>query len=174
MGKRSMLPPGKRAELVVRLLSKEEPAVQIARRAGISEQTLYRWCDEFLGGGKQALAGRGADKELSELKSALAERDRVIGELTIANRVLKKCMVRPRDASPRSGLEGTELRQWFRPQVRGSVILLSPRAVMEMRACRSSILSRPLSGRFFCQVAGMPLTRLRHPLQAPALTRWDS
>jgi len=89
-----MLPPEQRAELVLRLLSKEEPAAQIARRAGVSEQTLYRWREDFLNAGKQALAGRGADreqaKEVNRLQSALAERDQVIGELTIANRVLKK------------------------------------------------------------------------------------
>jgi len=94
MGKKSMLPPEQRAELVLRLLSKEEPAAQIARRAGVSEQTLYRWREDFLNAGKQALAGRGADreqaKEVNRLQSALAERDQVIGELTIANRVLKK------------------------------------------------------------------------------------
>lgn len=94
MGKMSTLSPEQRAELVLRMLSREEPAAQIARRAGISEQTLYRWRDEFLSAGKQALAGRGADreqvKEVGRLKSALAERDQVIGELTIANRILKK------------------------------------------------------------------------------------
>ena len=94
MAKKSILPPEKRAELVLRLLSKEEPAAQIARRAGISEATLYRWREEFLSAGKQALAGHGAEraqaKEVNRLQSALAERDQVIGELTIANRVLKK------------------------------------------------------------------------------------
>lgn len=94
MGKKSTLSPEQRAELVLRLLSKEEPAAQIARRAGVSEQTLYRWREEFLSAGKHALAGRGANreqaKEVGQLKSALAERDQVIGELTIANRVLKK------------------------------------------------------------------------------------
>jgi len=47
MGKKSELNAEQRAKLVLRLLGKEEPAVQIARRAGISEQTLYRWRDEF-------------------------------------------------------------------------------------------------------------------------------
>jgi transposase-like protein len=76
------------------LLSKEEPAAQIARRAGISEQTLYRWRDEFVDGGKQALNGRGTKTEearrVERLKAELAERDQVIGEITIANRILKK------------------------------------------------------------------------------------
>ena len=48
----------------------------------------------MLSGGKQALGGRGADKEqvkeIRQLKSALVERDQVIGELRIANWVLKK------------------------------------------------------------------------------------
>lgn len=59
MGKRSTLSPDQRSQLVLRLLSKEEPAVRIARRAGISEQTLYRWRDQFISAGKQATNGRG-------------------------------------------------------------------------------------------------------------------
>ena len=93
MGKKSELSAEQRVQLVLRLLSKEEPAVQIARRAGISEQTLYRWRDEFVGGGKQALNGRGENeqaKKISRLEEQLAERDQVIGEITIANRILKK------------------------------------------------------------------------------------
>ena len=96
MGKKSTLSAQQRVALVLRLLSKEEPAVQLARRAGVSEQTLYRWRDEFLRGGEQALSGRGAEaaqvKEIGQLKVALAEREQVIGELTIANRVLKKSL----------------------------------------------------------------------------------
>src|SRR5690606_11641283 len=94
MGKKSELNAEQRAKLVLRLLSKEEPAVQIARRAGISEQTLYRWRDEFLNGGKQALNGRSGEneqaKKIARLEEQLAERDQVIGEITIANRILKK------------------------------------------------------------------------------------
>lgn len=94
MPKKSNLTPEQRTQLVLRLLSKEEPAAQIARRAGIAEQTLYRWREEFISAGKHALNGKGAQaaegKELKRMAGAIAERDRVIGELTIANRVLKK------------------------------------------------------------------------------------
>ena len=95
MGKKSTLSAEQRAQIVLRLLSKEEPAVQVARRAGISEQTLYRWRDEFLSGGMQALSGRGGEqseqaKTIERRKGELAERDQVIGEITIANRILKK------------------------------------------------------------------------------------
>ena len=94
MGKRSKLSVEQRAQLVLQLLSKEAPAAQIARRAGISEQTLYRWRDEFLSGGKAALSGRGGhderSKKIERLQGELGERDQVIGELTVANRILKK------------------------------------------------------------------------------------
>ena len=94
MAKKSTLSAEQRVQLVLRMLSKEEPAVQIARRAGVSEQTLYRWREEFIGGGKQALNGRAGEsaqtKALARLRGELGARDQVIGELTIANRVLKK------------------------------------------------------------------------------------
>jgi transposase-like protein len=94
MSKKSTMPVERRTQLVLRLLSKEESAVQIARRAGISEQTLYRWRDAFISGGSHALNGRGGlterAKERARLAAQISERDQVIGELTIANRVLKK------------------------------------------------------------------------------------
>jgi transposase-like protein len=77
------------------LLRREEPAAVLARRYGISEQTLYRWRDDFLAAGEVALnAGKtGSDprnRQIEELQRELARRDQVIGELTIANRLLKK------------------------------------------------------------------------------------
>jgi len=94
MGKKSELSVEQRTQLMLRMLNKEEPVAQIARRAGIAEATLYRWRDEFINAGKQALKGRGADtlaaKETARLNAQLAERDQVIGELTLANCILKK------------------------------------------------------------------------------------
>ena len=95
MAKRSDLTAAQRREVVLLLLRREEPAGKLARRYGISEQTLYRWRDEFLAGGEAALAsGKGGadsrDREIKELKKEVERRDQVIGELTIANRILKK------------------------------------------------------------------------------------
>lgn len=94
MGRKSELPWEKRVELVLALLRKEEPASQIARRAGISEATLYRWRDEFIAGGKAQLGGKSSDgqvaKELAKLQREIETREQVIGELTVANRILKK------------------------------------------------------------------------------------
>jgi len=76
-------------------LRREEAGAVLARRYGVSEQTLYRWRDEFLSGGEAALAsGRGGsdvrDRQIEGLRQEVARRDQVIGELTIANRILKK------------------------------------------------------------------------------------
>jgi transposase-like protein len=95
MGKRSGLDVSARREAVLGLLRREEPGAVLARRYGISEQTLYRWRDEFLAGGEAALgSGQGGadvrDRQIEELKREVARRDQVIGELTIANRILKK------------------------------------------------------------------------------------
>jgi transposase-like protein len=95
MGKKSELEGSARRDVVLMLLRREEPAAVLARRYGVSEQTLYRWRDEFLAAGEAALTGgkKGGDprsRQIEELKRELARRDQVIGELTIANRLLKR------------------------------------------------------------------------------------
>ena len=54
MGKRSELSVAQRREAVLALLRREEPAAKLARRFGVSEQTLHRWRDEFLTAGEAA------------------------------------------------------------------------------------------------------------------------
>jgi transposase len=95
MPRQSELPVPQRRDAVLALLRREEPAARLARRFGVSEPTLYRWRDEFLAGGEAALSHgkNGADvrdRELRELRAELEERNLVIGELTVANRILKK------------------------------------------------------------------------------------
>lgn len=95
MGAKSKLAVPERRKVVLSLIRREEPASVLVRRYGISENTLYRWRDEFLAAGQAALANgkNKADaqsRQIAELKKELIERDKVIGELTIANRILKK------------------------------------------------------------------------------------
>lgn len=93
MAKRSEVSISQRREAVLSLLRREEPATKIARRFGVSEPTLYRWRDEFLAGGEAGLSGskgNGQQQRIHELENEIEKRDQVIGELTIANRFLKK------------------------------------------------------------------------------------
>ena len=94
MGKRSDLGVPQRREAVLALLRREEPVAKLARRYRVSEQTLHRWRDEFLTSGEAALSGGkngdGPQRRIAELEKEIEGRDQVIGELTIANRILKK------------------------------------------------------------------------------------
>jgi len=93
MGRKQGPSADRKLQAVLSLLRKEEPAAKIARRYGVSDASLYRWRDEFLAGGKAALNGKkktGPDQETRMLQKEIEERDRVIGEMTIANRILKK------------------------------------------------------------------------------------
>ena len=83
MGRHGEHTPGQRTEIVLALLRREEPASVLARRHKVSEQTFYRWRDEFLAGGKASLASGKAAKRQGRLvcaswRRSLAERDRVI------------------------------------------------------------------------------------------------
>ena len=101
MGRRSELSSSERREAVLSLLRREEPAGALARRYGVSEPTLYRWRDDFLAAGEAALAGgtrngtSSHERQVAELERQIEKRDQVIGELTIANRVLKKLSGQP-------------------------------------------------------------------------------
>lgn len=95
MARRCEVPVPQRREAVLALLRREEPAAQLARRYQVSEPTLYRWRDEFLAGGEAALqnGSGGADvrqREVQQLRRQLEEREQIIGELTVANKFLKK------------------------------------------------------------------------------------
>jgi|TARA_B100001971_G_C17727951_1_gene304499 transposase-like protein len=98
MGKKSELSASQRQEVILMMLRREEPINVLARRYGVSETTLHRWRDDFLTAGQATLAyGRGKQvsaqsERVHQLEREVAKRDQVIGELTIANRILKKTL----------------------------------------------------------------------------------
>src|SRR6266851_4959361 len=81
MPKRSELTVEQRREAVLALLRREEPAAQLARRYGVSEQTLYRWRDDFLAAGEAALVAgtrngvSSQDRRVAELERQIEKRD---------------------------------------------------------------------------------------------------
>ena len=93
MGRPRKLSSPECREAVLILLRGEESAELIARRIGVDRATLNRWRDQFLAGGEAALQSGGLDPrdhQIAELQREIADRDQVIGEYTIANRILKK------------------------------------------------------------------------------------
>lgn len=87
------LTPTKKTEIVLQVLRKEDSLASIARQHQVSEQSIYRWQEEFLNAGKQAMSGKvksTKNHEVEGLKKQLAEQERVIGEYAFANSFLKK------------------------------------------------------------------------------------
>ena len=63
MAKKSELSVQQRLDIVMMILRKEEPISVLSRRFKVSENTLHRWKDDFLEGGKSALSyGRSKSK----------------------------------------------------------------------------------------------------------------
>jgi transposase-like protein len=95
MGKRSEVPVSERRDAVLIFLRREEPGAVIARHSGGAEATLYRWRDDFLAAGtRDGVSAH--ERQIAELEHQIESRDQVIGELTIAKRVLKKLSARSR------------------------------------------------------------------------------
>lgn len=94
MARQSRIPPPQRVELVLAVLRGTEKLEVLARRHQVSTNTLRRWRDEFIAAGRERLTGHGdansAAAENKRLAREVAERELIIGELTVANRFLRK------------------------------------------------------------------------------------
>jgi transposase len=76
-------------EIVLAVLRGQEPMRQLCRRHGVSETAVYRWRDQFVEGGRAGLSG-GSGTETEQLRAENEELKTVIGELAVANRILRK------------------------------------------------------------------------------------
>ena len=65
-------------------------AAELCRRHNVSPATFQDWKDKFVQDGKQALAERG-DATKNQVKE-IENLKRIIGEITIANDILKKTL----------------------------------------------------------------------------------
>ena len=104
MGRRSDLTAEERSEVGLALLRLEKPVSVLAKRYGVRKTSLGRWWDDFIAAGTQGLGpGKrqppGPRHQAERLKAEVAERDRVIGELTTANHILKRNSL-PRGLTP--------------------------------------------------------------------------
>ena len=82
--------PQEKAGIVVEFFNTNISAAELCRRHNVSPATFQDWKDKFLQGGKQALADRG-DATKNQVKE-IENLKRIIGEITIANDILKKTL----------------------------------------------------------------------------------
>jgi len=82
--------------VVLEGLRGETTIAELCRREGINSNLYYRWSKEFLEAGRQRLAGnttREADSgEVKDLKSENDQLKKLVAELALKNRVLKKSL----------------------------------------------------------------------------------
>ena len=85
--------------IVLEGLRGEESIAELCRREGISSSMYYGWSKEFLEAGKRRLAGDTAraatSDEVKELRREASALKEVVADLTLENRLLKKCMTCP-------------------------------------------------------------------------------
>ena len=85
--------------IVLEGLRGEDSIAELCRREGIVQNLYYRWSKDFLEAGKKRLAGDTAraatSDEVKELRREAGALKEVVAELTLENRLLKKCMVHP-------------------------------------------------------------------------------
>lgn len=86
--------PDFKMKLVLSVLRGEASQEELARRHSVSPGLLAKWKEKFIEAGLSGFAREGRSLEpmsrLHQLESEIASRDQVIGELTLANRLLKK------------------------------------------------------------------------------------
>ena len=82
--------------MVLEGLKGETSIAELCRREGISANLYYRWSMEFLEAGKKRLQGdtvrEATSSEVSDLKSENGQLKRLVAELSLKNRLLKKNM----------------------------------------------------------------------------------
>jgi len=90
MGRRPVLPAGKRIRIVLSILAGEMSLAEAAGWEKVSEQSIGRWKSEFLEGGKAALVARKAGPSSREqLEAAVCELTQAPGEAAVEIRVGK-------------------------------------------------------------------------------------
>ena len=92
MGRKGRISVEKKFALVMMILRGEKSVEEIARESEISSQSLHRWKHQFLESGKRGLFGNGKNSRENELEKELENAKRVIGEITMANDILKKTL----------------------------------------------------------------------------------
>ena len=73
--------------IIMESLNSNETIAEICRRYNIAPSLFYRWKEEFFEGGRKGLEGKDPDKSLMKENESLKA---IIGEMTIANEILKK------------------------------------------------------------------------------------
>jgi len=79
-----------KVQLVLASLKGQESILELARRHGVADTCIHNWRKEFIEGGKARLSGNKNTTREKILEHENQQLKQVIGELTLANQLLKK------------------------------------------------------------------------------------
>jgi len=81
-----------KARIVIESLTTSISQAEICRKYNLSPNTFYPWKDKFLESGKNAFSGAPDGNICKNLQKENNSLKRLIGEITIANDILKKTL----------------------------------------------------------------------------------
>jgi len=82
--------PEEKLRIVLAGIKGERSIAQICRDHNISETLFYKWRDKFMEAAKMAFKPRNEKNSERVLKARISALERMIGQLTVENEILKK------------------------------------------------------------------------------------
>ena len=82
--------PEQRAEIILSALDGRRSQAEICREHQITTVTLYRWKEQFLAGGLEAMRGKTPTRDNREQEREISRMRELVGELALANFAMKK------------------------------------------------------------------------------------
>ncbi len=89
---KSKFTPAEKARIVLESLNTNISTAELCRKHNIHPQTFYQWKERFIAGGKASLNGIPNGDVCKNLQKENDSLRKLIGEITIANDILKKTL----------------------------------------------------------------------------------
>ena len=89
---KSKFTSAEKSRIILEFLNTNITTAELCRKHNIAPQTYYQWRDKFIAGGKASLNGTPNGDICKNLQKENDSLKRLIGELTIANDILKKTL----------------------------------------------------------------------------------
>lgn len=89
---KSKFTSAEKSRIILEFLNTNITTAELCRKHNIAPQTYYQWRDKFIAGGKASLNGTPNGDVCKNLQNENDSLKRLIGELTIANDILKKTL----------------------------------------------------------------------------------
>ena len=89
---RSKFTPKEKALIILEFFNTHISMAEICRKHKIQPPTFYQWKEKFIAGGKSGLNGKSEDDIVKNLKNENDSLKRLVGEVTMANDILKKTL----------------------------------------------------------------------------------